>query len=130
MHGKEQLLAAITMKIAGPRAGILVCTAIALACLTTAIALISAFTDFIEKEVFKEKVSYEVILLGSLLVTFFISIFKFHGISSFLGPILQICYPGLIVLTLLNIAYRLKNFKPVKWPVFLAFIFAAYFYFF
>ena len=128
--GKDELLAAITMRIAGSQAGLLVCITIALACLTTAIALISAFTDFIQKEVFKEKVSYEITLIGALLLTFFVSTFEFSGISAFLGPILQICYPGLIVLTFLNIAYSLKNFKPIKLPVFFAFGFSAAFYFF
>lgn len=128
-HGKDELLAAITMRIAGPYAGILVCTTVAFACLTTAIALISAFTDFMQKEVFKEKVSYEATLIGSLILTFFVSTFEFTGISAFLGPILQVCYPGLILLTLLNIAYRLKNFRPIKIPVFFAFIISAFFYF-
>ncbi len=128
-QGKDELLAAITLKIAGAHAGPLVCITIALACLTTAIALISAFTDFIHKEAFKEKVRYELLLSGALLITFFVSTFEFTGISSFLGPILQICYPGLIVLTLLNIIHRLKDFKPIKVPVFFTFIVSAYFYF-
>lgn len=130
INGKDELLAAITMRIAGPHAGIFVCITIALACLTTAIALISAFTDFIQKEVFKEKISYEITLVGALLLTFFVSTFEFTGISAFLGPILQICYPGLIVLTFLNITFRLKNFKPIKIPVFFAFILSTYLYFF
>ncbi|MBS0628536.1 MAG: branched-chain amino acid transport system II carrier protein [Verrucomicrobia bacterium] len=128
-QSKEDLLSSITMKIAGPYAGSLVCITIALACLTTAIALISAFTDFIYKELFKEKIRYEILLLGSLLLTFFVSTFEFTGISAFLGPILQICYPGLIVLTILNIIHRLKNFRPIKVPVFFAFAVSTYFYF-
>lgn len=127
--GKDALLAAITLKIAGPYAGLLVCVTIAFACLTTAIALISAFADFVQKEVFKEKVSYGITLIGSLIATFFVSTFEFTGISAFLGPILQISYPGLIVLTLLNIAYCLKKFKPVKVPVFCAFALSTFFYF-
>lgn len=122
INGKDELLAAITLKIAGPFGGLLVCITIALACLTTAIALISAFTDFIQKEVFSEKVSYEITLIGSLILTFFVSTFEFTGISAFLGPILQICYPGLIVLTFLNIANRIGDFKPIKTPVFGAFL--------
>ncbi len=121
VKGKDELLAALTLKIAGPYAGWLVCITIALACLTTAIALISAFADFIQKEVFNENISYEVTLIGSLLITFFVSTFQFTGISVFLGPILQICYPGLIVLTVLNIAHRLKNVQTIKIPVFFAF---------
>lgn len=130
MSGKDELLAAITMKIAGPYAGILVCIAIALACLTTAIALISAFTDFMQREVFKEKVSYEATLIGALIITFFVSTFEFNGISSFLWPILQICYPALIVLTFLNIAHRLTGIVTLKTPVFLTFACSLMIYFF
>ncbi len=126
--GKDALLAAITMKIAGEHAGLLVCVTIALACLTTAIALISAFSDFVQKEVFREKISYEVTLILALLLTFFVSTFEFTGISSFLGPILQICYPGLIVLTFLNIIHKLGRFKPIKTPVFITFAISAYIY--
>jgi branched-chain amino acid:cation transporter, LIVCS family len=137
MHGndiatgsKDELLRAIAMRLTGEHAGILVCLTIALACLTTAIALISAFTDFVQKEVFQEKISYEMTLIGALLITFFVSTFEFTGISIFLDPIMQICYPGLIVLTILNIAYQLKNFKPIKLPVFSAFALSVLAYFF
>lgn len=129
ISGKDELLAAITMKIAGPYAGILICIAIALACLTTAIALISSFTDFIQREVFKDKISYEVTLISALIITFFVSTFEFTGISTFLWPILQICYPGLIVLTILNIANRLTGFAAIKLPVLLTFACSLILYF-
>jgi len=118
---KDQLLSSIALKIAGPSAGILVCIAIALTCLTTAVALISVFSDFIQKQVFKEKVRYETVLLGALLLTFAISTMQFTGIAAFLTPILDITYPGLIIFTLLNILHKLTGFKPLKWPVFLTF---------
>lgn len=128
VSGKEELLNAIILKIAGPSAGLLVIAAVTLACLTTAIALISAFADFIQREVFNERVSYPLVLLGSLLLTLFISTFKFTGISAFLGPILQIYYPSLILLTLLNIAYKLYDFKPIKGPVFVTLVLSALIY--
>jgi branched-chain amino acid:cation transporter, LIVCS family len=74
-----------------------------------------------QREVFKEKISYEITLIGALLITFFVSTFEFTGISAFLWPVLQICYPGLIVLTLLNIAHQLIGFRSIKVPVFLTF---------
>lgn len=129
VSGKEELLNAIILKIAGPSAGLLVIAAVTLACLTTAIALISAFADFVQREVFNERVSYPLVLLGSLLLTLFISTFKFTGISAFLGPILQIYYPSLILLTLLNIAYKLYDFKPIKGPVFLTLALSALVYY-
>ena len=128
LTNKDELLNALTLKIAGPYANFLVCMTVTLACLTTAIALISVFTDFVQKNIFREKISYEMTLAGSLLITFAISTLEFKGISAFLGPILQISYPGLIVLTLLNIAYKLIGFKPIKTPVFITFVLAALIY--
>jgi LIVCS family branched-chain amino acid:cation transporter len=118
----EGLLTAITLQLAGPYAGILVCTAIALACLTTAIALISSFTDFIHREVFEEKIGYLPTLVGALVLTFFVSTLQFTAISNFLWPILQVCYPALIVLTFLNIAHQLIGVTSLKIPVFFTFI--------
>ena len=122
ISGKDELLGAITLKIIGPSAGLLVCFTIALACLTTAIALSAVFAEFLQKSVFIN-ISYHTALISSLIVTFFVSTFEFTGISNFLGPILQICYPALIALTFLNIAHILWRWKIVKTPVFL--IFAA-----
>lgn len=129
IQSKDELLAAITMKIAGSMAGVLVCITIALACLTTAIALITAFADFIQKEIFKDKFSYEAVLCGSLILTFLISTYEFTGISAFLSPVLEICYPGLILFTVLNIFHRLRQFRPIKAPVFFSFALTSIYYF-
>jgi LIVCS family branched-chain amino acid:cation transporter len=130
INGKDELLAAITLKIAGSHAGLLVCIAISFACLTTAIALISAYSDFMQTEVLRNKIRYEYVLIGSLLATYLVSIFEFSGISAFLGPVLEISYPGLIVLTFLNIANRLTGLKLLKLPVFATFIGSAWVYFY
>jgi LIVCS family branched-chain amino acid:cation transporter len=119
--GEEELLVAITMKLLGPYAGLIVSVAVALACLTTAIALISAFSDFAQREVFDGKAHYGSILVGTLLVTFFVSTFEFTAIASFLKPILQVSYPALIALTFLNILHRLTGFEVVKTPIALVF---------
>lgn len=107
----DQLLAALALKVLGPQAGLVVCLTVVLACLTTAIALITAFTEFTKKEMFNDKLGYLPVLIGSLALTFCISIFEFQGISQFLSPILEICYPILIALTAFNLygnLYRLK----------------------
>jgi LIVCS family branched-chain amino acid:cation transporter len=126
---KEHILTALALKVAGPAAGVVLCVTIAVTCLTTAIALVSVFTDFIQNSVLQGKVRYEVVLAASLLVTFLMANIEFSGISAFLGPILEVCYPGLIVLTIANIAHRLFDFKPVKFLVFLVFVCSAVIYF-
>ncbi len=105
------LLGALTMKIAGTHGGILVCITVALACFSTAIALIMAFTQFIQKEASKGRFSDKTILVITLLITFFVSTFEFTGISIFLGPILKLCYPGLILLTFVNLGAKLITQK-------------------
>ncbi|MDF2548937.1 MAG: braB [Chlamydiales bacterium] len=119
---KEALLPSLTLHIAGPFAALLVNSTIALACLTTAIALISAFTTFLQEEVLQGKLAYAPSLALSLLLTFAISTLEFNGISAFLTPVLQVIYPGLIVLTLCNILNRLYHFQPVKIPVYATFL--------
>lgn len=107
IQGIDQLLAGITLKILGPLAGFIVSLTIAITCLTTAIALSSAFAQFFQMTICKEKIRYETALLASVCATFFVSTLEFQGISAFLGPILELLYPALIVLTFVNIAYCL-----------------------
>lgn len=119
---QDELLAVLAMKILGPYAGIIACLAVALACLTTAIALSVVFAEFFSKEVCKDKVGYVPSLCITLVAAFFVSTLNFTGIVKFLAPILQVCYPALIVLSLLNIAYKLFRFEPVKAPVAVMFV--------
>lgn len=118
IEGVDQLLGAITLKIMGPSAGIWVCLTIALACLTTAIALCNVFAEFVKEHIFQNKISYNWALIGTLIVTFIVANFEFEGISKFLGPILEVCYPFLMALTGYNlitglIAARKKKFIEV-----------------
>lgn len=112
IQGIDQLLGAITLKVMGPMAGIWVCMAIALTCLTTAIALSNVFAEYVRKELFMEKISYPVALSGTLILTFIVANLEFTGISAFLGPILEVCYPILIALTLYNLVQALLKTKP------------------
>lgn len=119
--GTDQVLGLIALKMLGNSAGIIACSAVALACLTTAIALASVFAEFIHKDISQDRIGYGLSLALTMIVTFFVSTLNFTGIVKFLAPILQICYPGLIVLSLVNLFYKLHHFKPVKVPVFFVF---------
>lgn len=118
----DQLIGNLSQQLLGPYAGVVACVAVALACLTTAIALASVFAEFIHHEVSSNRIGYIPALIGTLLVTFFISTLNFSGIVKILAPILQVCYPALIVLSLANIAYKLWGFNWVKTPVAITFI--------
>lgn len=103
----ERLLGEIAIKILGPHGGLIVSLTVAVACLTTAIALIAAFSSFIQKEVFANKIAYTPIVIGALVITFIITTFEFAGIATFLGPVLELCYPILIALTFYNLVHAL-----------------------
>lgn len=119
---KDQLLGALAMNVLGPNAALVALVAVALACLTTAIALAAVFAEFIQNDLTKGKIGYIPALIITLIITYFISTLKFHGIAAFLVPILQVSYPALIILSILNIAYKLHHFKPVKVPVLVVFL--------
>jgi len=116
--GKDQLLGTIAYQTLGSFAGVVTSIAVALACLTTAIALTSVFAEFLQKDIFQNKGSYSVYLILTLILTFFISTLNFTGIAMVLTPILSICYPALIAVTICNILYKLYGFKAVKIPFF------------
>ncbi len=109
----EQLLAAMALNILGPQAGLIVCLTVVLACLTTAIALITAFAGFVHQELLGGRNSYPMILALSVLMTYLVSSFEFQGISQFLTPVLNICYPILMILTGYNLIERLYRLKGI-----------------
>lgn len=128
---KDQILGQVALLVLGPQAGIVACIAVALACLTTAIALACVFAEFLHYDVTFGKIGYIASLIITLVISFFVSIMNFNMIIEFLAPILQILYPALIVLSILNILYKLYDVKVVVWPVALT-LFASlihYFYF-
>ena len=136
MHGwslessipQEELLAAIATKLLGPTGALLAAMAVITACLTTAMTLSSIFAEYLQRDLLKQKIGSTQALALTLLVTTLFANLGFSGIASFLGPILQICYPGLIFLTLLNILHHFYNVKTVKLPVFVTFACSAAFY--
>jgi LIVCS family branched-chain amino acid:cation transporter len=124
----EYLISSLAEQILGPYAGLIVSFTVTMACLTTAIALTTVFSEFIHKES-KFKISYPVALCITLIVAFFVSTLDFAGLSRILAPILEVCYPALIVLSLVNIFYKLYEFQPVKIPVLIVFIMSLLIYF-
>lgn len=125
----DLLISMISVQTLGPKAAIVACVAVSLACLTTAIALSSVFAEFIVEDLSFNKIGYQPALLITLGIAYFVSTFNFMRIAAFLLPVLQIIYPALITLTFLNILYKLYGFKPVKIPVLLVFLLSVIGYF-
>lgn len=102
-HPPEQMLGAIAIKVLGNTGGCIAAIAVITACFTTAITLVSIFADYLQKDICKNKISSTMALILTLLMATIFANLGFAGIAAFLGPILQVVYPGLIVLTLLNL---------------------------
>lgn len=118
----EKMLVVIVHRALGPFAAPVVSVAVALACLTTAIVLAALFADFLRKEVMKEKIGNQSSLLITLGIGFAVSTLNFSGIAAFLGPLLGVIYPSLIVFTILNIAFKLWGLKMIRMPVTVSFL--------
>ncbi len=112
----QEMLGVIALSSLGNFAAPCLCIAIILACLTTAVVLASLFADFIQHDVSREKVGRIPSLIITLVIGFFVSTLDFGGIAAFLGPLLEIVYPALIVLTVVNIASKLLSVKTTHWP--------------
>ena len=112
----QELLAAVATKALGTTGGPLVAIPIVLACLTTGVVLADLFAQFLRKEVAQERIGSKLAMGVTLAIGFVISTLEFSGIARFLGPILEVGYPALIVFTLTAIAYRLWGTRPVRWP--------------
>jgi len=113
----DVVLGTVALCVLGPYAGIITCVAVALACLTTAIALAAVFAEFIHYDIFRDTINYQWSLVATLAIAFIVSTLEFNGIVAFLAPIVQLIYPSLLVLCLVNIAHKLRGFKYVKTPV-------------
>src|SRR3989344_5641323 len=116
----QEMLGFIAERSLGSWAAPVVGIAVILACLTPALVLTSLFSDFLKKEVARNKLPNSISLAITLVIAFFISTLKFSGIMAFIAPILEFTYPALIVLTVVNIFHKLWGLKIVRTPIALA----------
>lgn len=119
-----RILADLSIYLLGDKLGLVANSAIFLACLTTIMSLALAVVDVLHVETMNTWVgkkipySYGVMMFLCVLVSVIFSNFGFEKIMAFLVPILQVCYPALIVLTICNILYKLYDYQWVKVPVY------------
>lgn len=102
---KSQLLSALASLVLGSFGGVLANATVALSCLTTAIALTTVFADYVSKELSGGRVSYKYARCGTILVACLMTNLGFNGIMAVIKPIIVVCYPALIVLSVVNISF-------------------------
>jgi LIVCS family branched-chain amino acid:cation transporter len=105
----QEMLGTIAQSVLGVYAAPVICIAIILACLTTAIVLASLFSDFLRKAVSRERLPSLYSLGITLAIAFSVSTLAFSGIMKILGPVLEYSYPALIVFTLVSIVQKTRR---------------------
>ena len=103
----EQIIPKIVTGSLGPIASVIFGIFIYLACITTAIAATTIWTDFIHHYI--PKLNKKFILFVTLTIAFFMSSLDFTDLMQLLGPILNLIYPILIGLTIYNILIPLMK---------------------
>lgn len=123
----EQVLAQLAIYLLGSKLAVVANVAVLLACLTTVMSLAVAIGDVIHLEIMDTRwganipYSYGWMMALMMIITVVLSNLGFAKIMGFLAPILEACYPAIVVLAICNILYKLFNFKYVKLPVYLTF---------
>lgn len=110
---KDQILAYLAQHILGANWSFVAILAIFLACFSTSIALIIAYTDFLHEEIFQAKQHPYVSILIALAVTFVVSLFGLQGIALITTPALKVCYPLLLGLIIYNVTHYMLKRKEI-----------------
>lgn len=121
MHLPEERLSAISLYLLGPVGAVISSIAVAMACLTTAIPLVSIFANYMKEELLQGKGGTFIPLIATLTLSIVLANIGFMGIAAMLSPILQILCPGLIVLSVFNIFHKLFETRVPRLPVFATF---------
>ncbi len=100
-----ELFAKIAELAMGSYASWFVAVVIAVCCLATNILLSSVFTDYIHKDILKEKFKRNPILLVVGATTFVMSLLGFSEICKVMGTVLEKVYPAIILFVIARIVY-------------------------
>lgn len=116
-HQPEERLSAIARLLLGHYGALISCLSVSLACLTTAIPLVSICANYIREDLLKNRSGPLLTQFITLAISILIANLGFMGIAGMLSPILQILCPGLIVLSLLNVIHKLYERRISRVPV-------------
>ncbi len=120
------ILSAVSIRIIGNTGGFFAALAIMVACLATMIALSTVISEYIQKEITKNRLNFVYSLLLVLGTTIILSLLGLKQLMNISRDLAFVLYPVLIALTVCNMAYKLFNFKPVKTPVLAVLLFSVF----
>lgn len=98
-HSGIDLVSILAKHTLGHNFGLIAGIGVALACLTTEVALVMAFAEFIEKHFLRRDQSKYALPI-SLLSVYFTALLEFEGIMKIVSPVMQIMYPIIVIVVL------------------------------
>lgn len=114
----EQLMSTLSFLALGPYMGIIANLAIVVACFTTIVSLSQTIASLCAKEFFPKRINYRQSLTAIILISVSFSLLGFGMINSMIHPLIVVCYPAIIVLTLCNISHKIYGLSWIKTPVY------------
>lgn len=118
----ESILTTLAIYVLGPKLACVANFAIALACLTTVMALTITIVEVLEQEVGllfgpqNIQINYKLSVLAILMLTVLFANIGFARLMHVIHPILSFCYPAIIVITICNILHKQFGVKSIKIP--------------
>jgi LIVCS family branched-chain amino acid:cation transporter len=97
------MLSAIAKHLMGANAKLFIGITVLVACFTTVVALHNIYAQSLCQLFKLGEDKFKFVLLGSIVTSFFVSLFDFSGIANFIVPILDVSYPSLIALTISSV---------------------------
>lgn len=112
-HSGIDLVSILAKHTLGARFGLIAGIAVALACLTTAVALIMAFSQFLSAHILAERHKRFALPL-SLLCVFLTSLLRFEGIMVIISSLMKLIYPILLMIVLVFLVDFYLRFRALK----------------
>jgi branched-chain amino acid:cation transporter, LIVCS family len=103
----EGLIGKIADIVLGQYGSLFVGICVSIACLATGATLAEVTTDYLYNTTFQTRISRKICLSLVMIVMMCMSILGFDGIMKLASPILNVLYPLLIILCIVNIFYKL-----------------------
>ena len=104
---KAALLPSLSRLLFGNQLAIIMAIVVSLSCLTTSVALVSVFTEYLHRDIFKYRLNRPLCLFSTLFLIGGLSMVGFDKIAAASGAIFEVIYPVLIVFMVAAVLKRL-----------------------
>ena len=114
---RADIFSGLSILVLGKEGGCLANITVAVACLTTAIALTAMFGMYLHKDLLGGRLPYLPALIITIAITTGMATLGFGGIMKALSPLISVIYPFLIFYILINIGiklWKLQRHRPVS----------------